>query len=139
MRRTAPNFTGVEGAVVNGASLPTTRFTEQNPALCGIYFINRAIRAHGAPIDKESQLAGGRRVAMGFQLGGLSFELGNLGFHLCVFSFHLSFHLREFLAYLQQNVAINRGRRTSNKRHRPTEHEQLHGSVSVRAIWKMNG
>jgi hypothetical protein len=52
MRRTAPNFTGVEGAVENFTGLPTTRLTEQNPALCGIYF-NRAIRAHGSPIDKE--------------------------------------------------------------------------------------
>jgi hypothetical protein len=46
------NFTGVEGAVENFTGLPTTRFTEQNPALCGIYF-NRAIRVHGSPIDKE--------------------------------------------------------------------------------------
>jgi hypothetical protein len=57
MRRTAPNFTGVKGAVENGAGLHAIRFTEQNPTLCGIYF-NRAIRVHGAPIDKEFKFAG---------------------------------------------------------------------------------
>jgi hypothetical protein len=55
VRRTAPNFTftGIEGAV--GWALHQSF----HHPVCGIYF-NRAIRAHGAPIDKEFQLAGGR-------------------------------------------------------------------------------
>jgi hypothetical protein len=52
---------------------------------------------------------------LGFHLGVLGFELGNFGFHL-----------RDFLAHLLQNVAINTRQFVSNKRHRSTEHEQLH-------------
>jgi hypothetical protein len=112
MRRTAPSSTGVEGAVEDGTGLPTTRFTEQNPALCGIYFnFNRATRAHGAPIDKEFQLAGGRRVALDFEFGNLGFHLGVLGFklrNLFHLAFHLGFHLREFLAHLRKGVMARR-------------------------------
>jgi hypothetical protein len=129
--RTAPNSTGVEGAVVNGASLPTIRFTEQNPALCGIYF-NRAIRTHGAPIDKELQLAGGRCVALDFEFGNLGFHLSVLGFklrNLFHLVFHLGFHLREFLAHLRKG-AMARRRFASNKCHSRKKHEQLHGPAS---------
>ena len=133
MRRTAPNFTGVERAVEYFTSLPTIRSTEQKPALRGIYF-NRAIRAHGAPIDKELQLASGRRVEFGFELGDFRFALRmslipcfHLGFDLGKL-FHLGFYLREFLAHLRKGVMVRR-RFASNKCHSRNKHEQLHGSV----------
>jgi hypothetical protein len=102
----APNFTGIEGAVEDSASLPTTKFTEQNPALCGIYF-SRAIRVHGAPIDKELQLSGGRCVALGFKPRNLGFKPRNLFYlrlHLGEL-FHLGFHLCEFVAHLRKGVS----------------------------------